>query len=530
MVTTHWFGSSLLATASWWTDIEGWFMTEPGKIVLRVLLGLAILVVGWLLAKMVALGVFKALCRTTWDDKIAEKLGLNLLISEKARQKHALERAIAAVIYYMLLALVLVAALQYTGLTQVAGPIERLVDSVLQAFPSIAKAVLILGVAYVAALILRKVTSRGAASLRLDERFAELAESDDEHRPFSDNVGRVVFWLILLLGLAGALDALKITALSEPLTAAITQVVATLPAVAKAALLLVGGYVLGRIARAVLANLLASVGLDRLTTKLKLEALFARMKASAVVGLVAFWFIMLQVFIAALNALGLETLSAPLTEMVGQFWNLLPSLLVAGLIVGVGVVLGRLARGVVENVLKSLGFDKVLAKIGLGALANRSEKLDEPSEFMGLLVQIAIILLATAQALDTVGLVTWSLYLNTFLAYLLKNVSVAIVIVAVGFAIGNYVRDLVIGSGEDESRRWLGVLSRYTVLVFAFTMAVHHLDIAPDFVLIAFALLFGALCLALALAFGLGSREVASDIVSKQYKKAQENMAQVKKK
>jgi hypothetical protein len=59
--------------------------------------------------------------------------------------------------------------------------------------------------------------------------------------------------------------------------------------------------------------------------------------------------------------------------------------------------------------------------------------------------------------------------------------------------------------------------------VFAFTMAVHQLGVAEDFVLITFALLFGGLCLAGSLAFGLGSRELAGEIVRERYKKAKQD-------
>ena len=48
-------------------------------------------------------------------------------------------------------------------------------------------------------------------------------------------------------------------------------------------------------------------------------------------------------------------------------------------------------------------------------------------------------------------------------------------------------------------------------------MAVHQLGVAEDFVLISFGLLFGGLCLAMALAFGLGARELAGEIVRKRW-------------
>jgi hypothetical protein len=73
---------------------------------------------------------------------------------------------------------------------------------------------------------------------------------------------------------------------------------------------------------------------------------------------------------------------------------------------------------------------------------------------------------------------------------------------------------------SDDLPAWIGEFVRYTVLVFAFTMAVHQLNVAENFVLISFSMLFGSLCLALALAFGLGARDVAGEIVKRRWLKA----------
>jgi hypothetical protein len=510
---------------NWWNNIYDW-LQQP--VVLGIIKGLAILLVGWLLAKAIAWVIYKALCKTTWDDKLAEKLGLNMLLGEKAKSQNSLERFVAKVVYYLLLLLVLVGALEFTGLTQVAAPIQGLVDSFFRAIPALAKAGAILAVAYVAGLILKKVVS--FSTEKMDSRFAELTESKEgDEKPFSQSLSTIVFWLAMVFGLVGALDALAIDAISQPLSTALAQLVGVLPDVAKAALIGAGGYVLGRIARTVVSNLTASVGVDKIPPKLKLENLFQTHKLSQMLGLLVFWFIMLQAMIAALNALRLETLSAPLTQMMSRFWAMLPSLVVAAIIIGVGVVAGRLLRGVVEATLKNLGFDKIMEKLGFGELANRNEKLNEPSEFVGAALQVGIILLAAAQALATLGLVTWSDYVNVFLGYMIKHALVSVIIIMIGFAVSNYVRDLIVGNGSDESRRWAAGIARYAVLVFAFTMAIHHLDVAPSFVLIAFALLFGALCLALALAFGLGSQKVAADIVQRQYDKAKPGIEKAKK-
>jgi hypothetical protein len=186
---------------------------------------------------------------------------------------------------------------------------------------------------------------------------------------------------------------------------------------------------------------------------------------------------------------------------------------------------GRILRQVVTAALKGFGFDRILERLGFGRLESWHPTLDEPSEIVGLAVHAGIVLVATAQVLDNLELTTWAAYVNGLLAYAVQNVLVSIVILGLGFAVANVVRDLVVAQGgataDAETQRWLGTLARYAVLVFAFTMAIRHLDVAEDFVLLSFGLLFGALCLAVALAFGLGSREVAAEIVRRQYDRAQ---------
>lgn len=530
---------SNVAFAGFFDDVEAWGRSGMGQWVLTILKSVGIFLVGWVLAKAIAGMVFQALCKTDIDDKIAEKLGIKLLLEGrkpadgKPQAPNALERTVAQVVYFFLMMMVAVATLQYSGLTQVAAPIQELLETVFRALPLVGKAALIMLVAWVAGSVLRIVVTRAILVARAATRFSEISATADatekqkleaERKAFAEAIGNIVFWLLMVVGFSSALGALKIDVLANPLSNAIDQLIGVLPQVARAALIGVAGYIIARIARALVENFSRSVGVDRAVGKLKLERVFERAPASAVLGKIIFFFVMFQTTIAAFSALHLSTLSDPLTEMMGQFWGMLPKLAIATVIVLVGVVVGRLLRGVIESTLKSVGFDRVMERLGFGEIASRNEKLNEPSEFVGLLVMVAVIMLSAAQAFDTLGFDTWSAYVNAVLGYVLKNASVAVLVLGVGFAVGNYVRDLIAGDHKDESRLWIGAIARYAVLVFAFTMAVHQLNIARDFVLIAFGLLFGALCLALALAFGLGSREVASQIVSRQYQKVRDQL------
>jgi hypothetical protein len=540
---TRW-GSALLtlmvsnvAFAGFMDDVDAWGRSGIGQWVLTILKSAGILIVGWFLAKTISGLVFQALCKTDIDDKIAEKLGIKLLMegrkpSEgKPATPNALERGVATVVYYTLMLMVLVATLQYSGLTLVAAPIQELLETVFRALPLVGKAVMVMAIAWLAGSVLRIIVTRALMVARAATRFSELSAGADEaeklklegeRKQFSEAIGNIVFWLLMVFGFTSALQALKIDVLATPLSNAIDQLIGVLPQVARAALIGVAGYIIARIARALVENFSRSLGVDRAVVKVKLEQVFSKTPASAVLGKVFFFFIMFQTMVAALSALNLNTLSEPLTGMMTQFWGMLPAMAIAGLIVVIGIIIGRLLRGIVESTLKSIGFDRVMERLGFGELASRNEKLNEPSEFVGLLVMVAVIMLAAAQAFDTLGFATWSAHLNVVLEYILKNASIAVLILAVGFAIGNYVRDLIAGANKEESRVWVGAIARYAVLVFAFTMAVHQLNIARDFVLIAFGLLFGALCLALALAFGMGSRGVAEQIVTRQYQKVRE--------
>lgn len=497
--------------------------TVGGKVAIAV----GLFIIGWIIAKSLSYAVFSLLSRTDLDNRLAEKLGINMLLRERKEGEEGgqVERFVARVVYIMLMLLVVVGVLQFAGLGDAAKPLAGFVDTIVQALPKVAKAALILIVAYVAGRILSMIVTRALDGVGVDERFAKLAESErGEGVAFSDAAGKVLFWLLIVVGLAGAFEALEIEPLAGPLHNALDKIIDLVPRLAIAGLLVFIGYIVGKILRVVVRNALTSLGFDKLMAKIGLDKFTGKSSWSDLVGLVLMVFVMLQATVAALEKLELNSLAGNLTAMVQQIWTMLPTVAVSVLIIAISVFVGGLLRKVVGTTLRNVGFDRLMERIGFGKLSEREDRLGEFSELVAYGVQIGVILLGVAQALDNLALDTWSVYVNTFLGYLLQNVAVALIVVLVGFVIGKYVRELILArAGEndaDDTTKWVGEFARYVVLVFAFTMAVRQLDVAEDFVLMTFGLLFGALCLAMALAFGLGSREVAGEIVRKRYDQA----------
>ena len=504
---------------------------------IKIGVGVGILLGGWLVAKLVAWVVFVALTKTDFDDKIAEALGIKLLFEREGTEmkENALEQGVSKIVYWLLMMLVIVAVLQFSGFSQAAEPVQNLVQTILGALPHVGKAILILVIAFFAGKILQIVLSKSLAATGLDARFAELSEESEDGtapRKFSDAVGGVIFWLIIIMGLAGAFEALEINQVAQPISNALNTIISQLPKLAIAVTIVIAGYFFGRFVRFIVQRALHGVGLDGWVKKLNLESIlkkdpFTEFSLSEIIGSIMMYFIVLQAIVAALHRASLPTLSGPLEGMINQIWSSLPLVAFAVVIVVAGVIIGGIVRKIVENVLKGFGFDQLLENIGFGKITGRSEKIDDPSEMVGMLVQVGIVMLAIAQALQKLSMDTWAAYVDLLLAYVLQHVVVAFGVIIVGFVISNYVRDLILSRREketDNSVHWLAALARYTILVFAFTMAIAQLEIAEVFVLISFSLLFGSLCLGIAIAIGLGGKDVAGEVVREQYDRAKSRM------
>ena len=502
---------------------------------MRFGIAIALLGVAALLGRIGQGLTHRFLTRTRIVERFAELFSLDFLLNA-SDNREPLERTIARLVYYLSIAVAIVLALQVVGFD--LAPFEEIIDKVQGTAWKGFTAIVWLLLAFAGGRTLQGITTRVFDGFNVDRRIRELSkapppsntwaaqildedENFDHQHLFSENAGKVAFWLVMLLGLALAFEALEIGSIAEPLTDSMNRIIGMLPSLALGGVLIFGGYLLGRITSAVAHNLLHTAGFDGIITRLRIQSVFGTNQPSYIVGVALHIFVVLQAVIAALEELGLNTLSQPLTEMMARFWVLLPDLGVAALITLIGLTVGRLSRSVVVSTLETWSFNKRLAAFGFNKFKGNSV-LEEPSEALGFVAQASVMLIAIAQAFDHLGLSVWSTYVNDLLDYGLTHVLVALVVVAIGYGLSNYVEEQLNRHAEarNDPNLWLGTLAKYTILVFAVTAAIRHLEIAEDFVLVAFGLMFGALCFAMALAFGLGSRDVAGEIVRRQYERA----------
>jgi len=112
--------------------------------------------------------------------------------------------------------------------------------------------------------------------------------------------------------------------------------------------------------------------------------------------------------------------------------------------------------------------------------------------------------------------------LERFLLYL-PNIFVALIVLAIGWFLGNFLGRAALIASVNAGFKAAGPLSKGVkgiILLFAFVMAFEQLGIGRSTVIAAFAIVFGGAVLALALAFGLGGRDLARTFLDKRFKKS----------
>jgi hypothetical protein len=206
-----------------------------------------------------------------------------------------------------------------------------------------------------------------------------------------------------------------------------------------------------------------------------------------------------------------EALNQSMTRMLNQLVSLLPGIaaLIAALLVS-ALVAWALAA-VVHRSLTSVDFDKRAAQWGFPAWEAWAPS-KSPSLLAARAMAWVVMLIGFLIGLSAFDANLTSQLANRLFAYL-PNVLAAVVVLAAGSVIARFLaRSVLIGS-VNMNLHYAGLLSagvKWLVTVLAVAMALEHLGIGGDIIRLAFAILFGGIVLALALAVGLGSQELVS--------------------
>ena len=467
-----------------------------------LLAALAVLVVGWLLAYVMAAVVRSVMKRTQLDDRLALWIG-----DDDTLPHDAFERWIPRLVYYVVLLFVLVAFLRTLGLAIVTEPLNALLSEIFEFTPRIAGAIALLTAAWIIGTVLRLVVSRILQASNFEERLGSAAALDSSRQiSIAKTLGDSIYWLIFLLFLPAVLDTLNLQGLLAPVRTMTDRVLGFLPNLFAAALIAVVGWFIARILQQIVANLLAALGVDQLGENLGLGTLLGQQRLSSVVGLIVYILILIPVFLAGLDALQLLAITQPAINMLNAILQAIPLVFAAGLLLFIAYIVSRVVAGLIANLLAGIGFNHVLAHLGIARNVEEGDR--SAAEIIGYLVQVSIVLFASVEASRLLGFNVLANLVAQFLVFA-SQVALGLVIFAVGLYLANLAAR-VIHSSDAAQANLLALAARVSILTLAGAMAMSQMGLASDIINLAFGIILGAIALSMALAFGIGGREVAA--------------------
>ncbi len=205
-----------------------------------------------------------------------------------------------------------------------------------------------------------------------------------------------------------------------------------------------------------------------------------------------------------------------LQESFASFWEYIPALFGAAVVLLAGYLLAKLVQKGAARLLRRLHLNDVLKKGGVVPLDRVGAHLNPTLAIANLLFWLvmfsALLLAANALGLDSLA----SLF-GELVGYV-PSVVAAVVIIIVGIVLGDFVGGLISASTISlHGGPTLARVGKGGVVLLAVFMALQELGVATEIVTTAFAIIFGAVALALALSFGLGNRELAAEISREWY-------------
>src|SRR5918997_5122351 len=210
-----------------------------------------------------------------------------------------------------------------------------------------------------------------------------------------------------------------------------------------------------------------------------------------------------------------DSLQRGLDNLIGFLPNLIGFLV----ILAIGYIIARIVKGLVTKLLESIGTDRAMHTGTTGEYVNRVAPGFKPSSVVGTIAFWFLFLGALAIAVSQLGIESLDNFVASVVAYL-PNVVAAVLIFVVAVALSGAVGTMINRAmGDTPTGKVLGSVAPVLIMAIGTFMVLDQLEIAPQIVTITYAALLGGLFLAMALAFGLGGRDVANRMLSEAYER-----------
>lgn len=339
---------------------------------------------------------------------------------------------------------------------------------------------------------------------KLVDRVPLFQRAAGDGQSIGSSLGKIVSLFIWLFGLIAILQRMGFDSVIKPIQGLLDSFIAFVPNILGASVIFFVGAMVAKIVREIVETAMSAISFDRWANMGGVEKVTGNSAISRTIGTVVFVLIIVPVAIAALDVLGVPSITEPAKAMLQMVLEAVPLIIGASLLLGLGFLIARWVSGLLEELLPNLGFDRGVQALGV---------LPEGRTASGLIstfVSIAIMLFMAVAATRLLGFPELTDIVETVLAQG-TNVIFGAVLIAIGAVLARIIRNLVAATAGDgiapTLTYWL------TIGLFIF-IGIKQMSIGGMIIDYAFGALAIGGAVAFALAFGLGGRDAAAKVLS----------------
>ena len=364
---------------------------------------------------------------------------------------------------------------------------------------------IILVVGYIISMVLRGLVSGAINRTGIGKRAKTTGGN------IGKSVGKAVFWIALLYTLFLALSRAGLGDYFGPVETLLNDVAAFVPKIIGAGFTFFIGFIVAKVAGNATTSVLEAAQVDNLAAKSGVtSATGSKGSLAKALGTLVFVIIIVPVAVAALGTLNLKGVSEPLSNMLNGFTSYIPALVGASLVLAGAIFIGRFISNFLTNFLPTIGFDNSVNSVLM--LDDGEGASTSPSKAVGYIAFLITLVVGLSAAVSILGNESLSAAFGTvqeFGGSLLR----AAVLIGIGVFLANFMGRFM-GAMMDPK---LANFIKYVVMAIFVFMGLNSLDSTGQIVSVAFSAFVIAAAVAAAIAFGLGGREWAKQVLSKTF-------------
>lgn len=378
-------------------------------------------------------------------------------------------------------------------------------NSMLSAIPNFLLAILWLILAFVIAAIAKGAITKLLKAIKAEQYLAKFGVKDGTTNTAIGFVGKLVYFIVFLWFLPGALNRLGLNSISSPITELVNSFLSIVPNIVAAVVIVMVGLFVAKLVKDLLIPILKALKIDTLQEKAGVQA-SENSSFSTVIANIVYALIVLVVISAALSQLGISAIYAPANQIVSAIFNAIPSILCAILIIAIGVFIAKLVSTALGSILASVGADKLTEKVtGVSSKVSLSKSI-------AAIVKYVIVIIVIVQGVNVLGLPVLTNIGSAIISYMPAVLS-AVIVIAIALFCANTAESLIVK--KFPKAKGAALTAKIAIYVVAAFISLSQLNIAAKIVDTTFLLVVAALCVAFAVAFGVGGRNFAQNVLKK---------------